>query len=143
MSDPFDLGRFLAAQAAMMPQVVAELEAGEKRSHWIWFVFPQMKGLGRSATAEFYGIGSVDEARAYLAHPVLGARLRECVGLLLGHAGKPLDRILGFPDDMKFRSSMTLFAVAAPEEPLFEQALEAFCQGERDANTLALVKERS
>jgi uncharacterized protein (DUF1810 family) len=139
MPDSYDLDRFLAAQAPMYPQVLAELSAGLKRSHWIWFIFPQMRGLGRSPAAEFYGIGSLAEAQAYLAHPVLGARLLECVRLMLAHAQTPIEQILGFPDDLKFRSSMTLFAAANPDEPLFHLALDAFCASQPDANTVALL----
>jgi uncharacterized protein (DUF1810 family) len=139
MSDPHDLPRFVAAQESEYSQVLAELRAGRKQSHWIWFIFPQLRGLGRSPTAEFYGIGSLAEARAYLAHPLLGARLRECVQEMLGHAETPLEAILGFPDNLKFRSSMTLFALAAPEEPLFRRALETFCGGNEDETTRTLL----
>jgi uncharacterized protein (DUF1810 family) len=139
MNDPHDLARFLSAQAPVYPQVLAELAAGRKQSHWIWFIFPQMKGLGRSPQAEFYGIASLAEAEAYLAHPVLGVRLRQCTGLVLACRGQFLEAILGFPDNLKFRSSMTLFAQAAPAEPLFAQALAAFCQSEPDSATLALL----
>ena len=108
-----DLGRFVAAQERVWPEVVAELGAGRKRTHWMWFVFPQVAGLGSSAMAQRYAIGSLDEARAYLAHPVLGARLREATRLVLRHRGTPAEAVLGPIDAMKFRSSMTLFAEAA------------------------------
>jgi uncharacterized protein (DUF1810 family) len=138
MSDPHDLQRFVTAQATVIDDVRVELRAGRKRSHWMWFVFPQLRGLGLSATAQHYGIASLDEARAYLAHPVLGERLRECVGLMLQVPEADAHAILGSPDDLKFRSCLTLFALAAPEEPLFKQALERFYAGEPDPRTLAL-----
>ncbi|MGB8259425.1 MAG: DUF1810 domain-containing protein [Terracidiphilus sp.] len=145
MNDPYDLGRFLSAQAPMYAQVVSELGAGRKHGHWIWFIFPQMKGLGSSPQSQFYGIGSLAEAEAYLAHPVLGPRLRECTRLVLACRGRSLADVLGFPDDLKFRSSMTLFAAAAPAaaEPLFREALTAFCGGEPDPATLALLCRKS
>lgn len=135
---PEGLERFVAAQATVWAQVVAELAAGAKRSHWMWFVFPQVAGLGGSAMAVRYAIGSLAEAQAYLAHPLLGARLREATGLMLRHAGTPPEAVLGGIDAMKFRSSMTLFE-AASAEALFGQALDAFFGGERDARTLALL----
>lgn len=138
MSDPHHLQRFVTAQATVIDDVRVELRAGRKRSHWMWFVFPQLRGLGLSATAQHYGIASLDEARAYLAHPVLGERLRECVGLMLQVPEADAHAILGSPDDLKFRSCLTLFALAAPEEPLFKQALERFYAGEPDPRTLAL-----
>ena len=112
MDDPFDLRRFVAAQDPVYETVLRELRAGRKTTHWIWFIFPQAKGLGRSPTSEYYGIASLDEARAYLAHPVLGPRLKECADLVLSHAGVPLEDILGALDAMKFRSSMSLFQAA-------------------------------
>ena len=135
-----DLGRFVAAQDRVWPEVVAELAAGRKRTHWMWFVFPQLAGLGSSPTAQRYAIGSLEEARAYLAHPLLGARLREAVRLMLGHAGTPAEAVLGSVDAMKLRSSMTLFAAAAPGEASFEEALAAFFGGEPDPRTLALLR---
>ena len=134
--DPFDLERFVQAQAGCWTQVTAELRAGAKRTHWMWFVFPQVAGLGHSAMAARYAISSLAEARAYAAHPVLGPRLRECVGLLLGLEGRSADDIFGWPDSAKLRSSLTLFERAVPGEPLFGQALERFFAGERDAATL-------
>jgi uncharacterized protein (DUF1810 family) len=137
--DPFDLDRFVTAQSRVYPTVLAELRAADKRSHWMWFVFPQLRELGRSSTALHYGIAGLDEARAYLAHPVLGARLRECCALLLA---APADRsahdILGSPDDLKLRSCATLFALAAPEEPLFRALLERYYAGQADPRTVAL-----
>jgi uncharacterized protein (DUF1810 family) len=137
--DPFDLDRFVAAQDAVYATVLAELRAGAKRSHWIWFVFPQVRGLGRSGTAHRYGISSLDEARAYLAHPVLGPRLRECAALLATHAGRSATEILGHPDDLKVRSSMTLFARAA-DDPVFGQVLDAFYDGQEDPATLEMLR---
>ncbi len=134
--DPFDLGRFVTAQDPIYATVLAELRAGAKRTHWIWFIFPQVRGLGRSATAQRYAISTLDEARAYLGHPVLGARLRECAGLLVVHAGRSATEILGHPDDLKVRSSMTLFARAG-QETVFGDVLEAFYDGQEDPATLA------
>ena len=114
-ADQFDLERFVTAQAAAFPAVLAELKAGRKRSHWMWFVFPQLRGLGHSAMATFYGIGSLHEARAYLSHPVLGPRLELCVRTLLEPENGSLHQIFGSPDDMKFQSSMTLFALATAD----------------------------
>ncbi len=136
--DVYDLQRFLDAQARPYANVLEELRAGEKTSHWMWFIFPQLKGLGSSFYANYFGIGSLAEARAYLAHAVLGARLRECVALVLAAAaaGRDVTLILGEIDALKFKSSMTLFALAAPDEPLFAQALDALYDGERDTQTL-------
>jgi len=138
MDDPHDLERFVTAQAGVIEGVRAELRAGRKASHWMWFVFPQLRSLGRSATALHYGIASLAEARAYLAHPVLGARLRECCTLMLQVPGRSAHDILGSPDDLKFRSCCTLFALAAPQEPLFRQCLERFYGGQEDERTVAL-----
>jgi uncharacterized protein (DUF1810 family) len=133
------LERFTAAQNPIWPRVVEELTEGAKRSHWMWFVFPQIEGLGQSPMSFRYAIASLDEARAYLAHPVLGPRLREAVTLMLAHAGRPPATILGGIDAVKFRSCLTLFAAADPAEPLFGQALDAFYAGVQDARTLALL----
>jgi uncharacterized protein (DUF1810 family) len=132
------LQRFVDAQDGVIESVRDELRAGRKRSHWMWFVFPQLKGLGASGTAQFYGIASLDEARAYLAHPVLGPRLRECCALMAAVPGRSAHEILGSPDDLKFRSCLTLFAAAAPQEALFREGLERFYGGEPDPRTLAL-----
>jgi uncharacterized protein (DUF1810 family) len=132
-----DLQRFIDAQAPVIDAVRAELEAGTKRTHWMWFIFPQLKMLGRSPTAKYYGIDSVHEARAYLDHPVLGGRLKDCTRAVLAHDDKSANAIFGTPDDLKFCSSMTLFKMAAPEEPLFQQALERFCKGQPDPLTVA------
>lgn len=140
VKDPFDLQRFVAAQAPVYRTVLAELRGGRKRSHWMWFVFPQMRRLGFSTMSQIYGIGSLGEARAYLAHPLLGTRLRECVEAVLTLGGRPLSEIFGSPDDMKFRSSMTLFARAAHDgDAVFQQAIDRCCHGQPDAATLALV----
>lgn len=139
MDDPHDLARFLAAQAPVYEQVLAELRAGRKRSHWMWFVFPQLRGLGTSPMAQRFGIASLAEARAYLAHPVLGARLRECCTLLLQVTGRSAHDILGSPDDLKLRSCLTLFALAAPDDVLFRRGLERFYGGEFDPRTVALA----
>lgn len=137
--ETFDLDRFVAAQEGVYDTVLAELRAGSKRTHWIWFVFPQVRGLGRSSTAQHYGISSLAEARAYLAHPVLGPRLRECARLLATHTGRSATQILGYPDDLKVRSSMTLFARAADDPADFRAVLDAFYGGEEDPATLDLL----
>jgi uncharacterized protein (DUF1810 family) len=137
MNDPFNLQRFVDAQAPVYAQVLAELRAGSKRSHWMWFVFPQIAGLGRSETARYFAIGSRDEAAAYLAHPILGTRLRECCRLTMSIEGRSAREIFGSPDDMKFRSSLTLFAKVAPQEAVFAAALQKFFNGEADELTLA------
>ena len=136
MSDPFNLERFVAAQNRVYATVLAELRAGQKRSHWIWFIFPQIKDLGRSATAERYAIGSRAEAAAYLTHPVLRPRLRECTSLVNEVNGRAIEEILGYPDDLKFRSSMTLFARVTEDNALFLAALQKYFHGEMDQSTL-------
>ncbi len=135
----FDLHRFVEAQAAIWPAALAELRAGRKQSHWMWFVFPQIAGLGRSPMAVHYAIRSVDEARAYLADPVLGARLREGVATMLAHGGRSAESILGGIDALKFRSSLTLFETVAAEPALFARALDVFYGGGRDERTLELL----
>lgn len=136
--DPYDLQRFVAAQAGVFDRALGELRDGRKRSHWMWFVFPQLKGLGRSPTAELYGIGSLDEATAYLEHPVLGPRLEAAVEAVQASGATSLRALFGAPDDLKFRSSMTLFSVAAPDGP-YQAALDRWCGGEADPQTLALL----
>jgi uncharacterized protein (DUF1810 family) len=139
--DPFDLERFVAAQAPVFDTVLAELRAGHKRSHWMWFVFPQLRGLGRSSTAMFYAIGSLDEARAYLAHGVLGPRLLLCSETVLRVGERSLRAIFGSPDDMKFGSAMTLFARATGTEgSVFHRALDRYCGGRMDERTLARLE---
>lgn len=139
MSDDSDLQRFVKAQAPVLQAVRAELAAGRKRSHWMWFVFPQLRGLGRSETARFYGLSGRQEALDYLQHPLLGPRLRECTAQVLAHRHLDLRTIFGTPDDLKFRSCMTLFAAVAPDEPLFGQALASFCGAQPDPQTVALL----
>jgi uncharacterized protein (DUF1810 family) len=136
---PEDLDRFVDAQDRVWPAVTAELAAGKKRSHWMWFVFPQLAGLGESPMAVRYALASVEEASAYLAHPLLAARLREAVELMLLHRDRDPADILGEVDAMKFRSSMSLFAAAAPDVPLFAEALSAFYAGAPDPATLELI----
>lgn len=138
MTDPFRLERFVAAQAPVLDDVVRELKAGRKTGHWMWFVFPQLAGLGRSETARFYALASLAEARAYVDHPTLGARLRDCTELVLA-SGAPVSCIFGAPDDLKFHSCMTLFAHAAPGEPLFTRALRDCFGGAEDAATVRLL----
>ncbi len=135
-----DLQRFVDAQAAVYETVITELRTGRKRSHWMWFIFPQHRALGRSAMAIRYGLASLSEARAYLSHPVLGPRLRECVdAMLAAPAELSAHAILGSPDDLKFRSSMTIFALAAPEDPGFRAAIDRFYEGALDDRTVDLV----
>lgn len=136
MDDPHDLQRFIAAQEPVFGAVTAELDAGRKRSHWMWFVFPQVAGLGFSPMAQRYAIASLDEARAYLAHPVLGGRLRRCTDLVVAARERDITAILGSPDDAKFRSCMTLFGRAAPGEARFQNALDRFFESRPDAATL-------
>jgi uncharacterized protein (DUF1810 family) len=130
------LSRFVEAQQSVYPAALAELRAGRKTSHWMWFVFPQIAGLGRSPMAQRYAIASLEEARAYLAHPVLGARLREAARVLTGLTGRSAREIFGDVDAMKLRSSMTLFARAAPQEPVFGEVLEQYFGGAEDDATV-------
>lgn len=133
------LERFVAAQAPVYAQVVAELEAGRKTSHWMWFIFPQLRGLGRSPTALHFGIEDLGEAKAYLRHPVLGPRLVECSRLVLAVEGRSATAIFGSPDDLKLRSAMTLFGRAAADEAVFAAVLETYYDGQEDPATLALL----
>lgn len=135
-SEPFDLQRFVDAQAGAYPRVLDELRAGRKRSHWIWFIFPQIAGLGSSPTAARYAIVSLDEARAYLHHDVLGPRLHECTRLVNAVPGRSIGEIFGSPDDMKVRSSMTLFAHASSDNGDFVELLTRYYDGEQDPLTL-------
>jgi len=139
MADPYVLERFVAAQAPVIDTVLDELTAGAKRSHWMWFVFPQLAGLGRSEVARFYGIASRDEALAYWRHPLLGPRLLQCCGLLRPHVALGLERVLGPVDALKLRSCLTLFERVAPEESLFGELIDNHCGGVRDPATLALL----
>lgn len=140
-NDPFGLDRFTAAQERVYGTVLSELRSGQKRSHWMWFIFPQVVGLGHSLTSVHYSMKSVAEARAYLEHPVLGARLVECSKTLLDVEGRSASAIFGYPDDMKLKSSMTLFASVA-EDPcsVFVQVLEKYFKGQRDSSTLEIIK---
>jgi uncharacterized protein (DUF1810 family) len=136
--DPFDLSRFVTVQSSIYARALAELGSGRKRSHWMWFVFPQIAGLGHSTMAVRYAIASLSEAKAYLAHHVLGLRLRECTSAVLAVEGGDAHAIFGSPDDLKFRSSMTLFA-QAEGRGLFERALQKFFAGQPDARTLEIL----
>lgn len=139
VADPFNLQRFVDAQADVYDRVRAELRAGAKRGHWIWFIFPQHSALGHSQTAKHFGIGSLDEARAYLAHPVLGPRLRECARLVSAVRGRTINAVFGSPDDLKVRSSMTLFAEATDDDADFTAVLGKYYGGEPDPRTLELL----
>jgi uncharacterized protein (DUF1810 family) len=139
MDDPYNLRRFVDAQQAVYETVCRELRQGRKESHWMWFIFPQIKGLGHSEMARKFAISSRDEAKAYLAHPVLGPRLRECTRIVADLEGKSVEDIFGYPDDMKFRSSMTLFAQTAKDNEIFRRCLEKYFQGEPDRLTLAAL----
>ncbi|HEU0222118.1 MAG TPA: DUF1810 domain-containing protein [Paracoccaceae bacterium] len=135
-----EFAHFLAAQSPVYATALAELRAGRKATHWMWFIFPQLQGLGASAMSRRFALGDLGEARAYLAHPVLGARLRECTAAVLDHRGqRTAHEIFSSPDDLKFRSSMTLFGLADPSEPLFRDALAHFYGGKPDPRTLALL----
>jgi len=140
MNDRYQLSRFEQAQAPVYEQVLAELREGHKRSHWMWFIFPQLAGLGHSAMAQRFAIASLDEAKAYLAHPVLGARLRECARLVLAVPDRSIHYIFGSPDDLKFRSCMTLFSRAAPAEPVFQQCLQKYFAGHGDPQSITLLR---
>ena len=134
------LAEFVMAQDAVYDDVRRELAAGRKETHWIWFIFPQVAGLGLSSMSQKFGLSSKADALAYLDHGILGPRLRECTELMLKLSNRSVDQILGYPDDLKFRSSMTLFAVAAPEEPIFEAAIERFFEGKHDPLTIKLLQ---
>jgi len=139
----WDLERFVQVQDSVMDDVLAELGRGQKQSHWMWFVFPQIRGLGRTLTSVRYALSSLDEAKAYLRHPVLGPRLKRCTELVLAaDPASTANDIFGWPDDMKFQSSMTIFALAADDPTLFEQALARFYGGEKDANTLRILGDK-
>ena len=140
-ADQFDLQRFVDAQHPVYDTVLAELRGGAKRSHWIWFVFPQLRGLGRSPTAAHYGIASLDEARAYLAHDVLGPRLAECTRLVLAIDGRSVEDIFGWPDNLKVRSSMTLFAHATDDNADFRGVLDKFYGGGEDPATVERLSQ--
>jgi len=141
MDDPHDLRRFFEAQSGVYDQALAELRGCRKATHWMWFIFPQIAGLGLSPTARRFAIRSLDEARAYLAHPVLGPRLKACAEAVAACEGRTAWEVFGSPDDVKFRSSMTLFERAAPDEPVFAQALAKYFGGARDPATLAMLDD--
>ena len=141
MEDPFDLNRFVEAQREDYSQALTEIRAGRKRSHWMWYIFPQFDGLGVSSTAQHFAIKSVEETKAYLAHPILGARLRECVDALLNLEGRTAEEIFGFPDVLKLKSSATLFAHMSPPGSSFHRVLEKYYRGEMDEKTLRLLGE--
>ena len=141
MSEAFDLDRFVSAQASAYDRALAEVRAGLKQSHWMWFVFPQYAGLGSSSTAAHYAIRSRAEAEAYLQHPVLGARLRECAEAACALKGRSARDVFGYPDDLKLRSSATLFASVSPPGSVFHRVLDAFFDGEADERTLGLLYE--
>jgi uncharacterized protein (DUF1810 family) len=135
-SDPYNLQRFIEAQDRCYERVCQELSEGYKQSHWMWFIFPQLKGLGYSAIANHYGISSLQEAEAYLQHPILGPRLRHCTDLVVRTEGRSVEQIFGDPDDLKFRSCMTLFASTAGDTAIFKDALHKFFAGKPDQLTL-------
>lgn len=137
--DPFDLGRFIEAQAKDYQRALAELRAGRKQTHWMWYVLPQLRGLGSSSMARFYGLGSAREAEAYLAHPVLGPRLRECVAAMNALDGKSAVQVLGEIDAAKFRSCVTLFRAVDPEDTAWSAALDTYFAGIPDERTLAML----
>lgn len=141
MTDVYNLQCFLDAQAHTYDTVLAELRSGRKSSHWIWFIFPQIKGLGRSGMAQQFAIGSLDEAKAYLQHPVLGPRLRACTQLVLDVNGRSAEEIFGYPDYLKFRSCMTLFMAAATDNALFKDALLKYFDGQHDQMTLDILAQ--
>ncbi|MHC5542491.1 DUF1810 domain-containing protein [Singulisphaera rosea] len=138
--DPYDLGRFVSAQVEDYEQALDEITRGRKTSHWMWYIFPQFDGLGMSSMSRRYSIKSLDEAKAYLAHPVLGPRLIKCVEAALGVEGRSAHDIFGSPDDMKLKSSATLFELVSPKGSIFEQLLDRYYQGGRDQQTLTLAK---
>ena len=141
--DPYELNRFISAQKEVYDRVLAELRDGLKRTHWMWFIFPQINGLGHSPTTRLYSIKSLDEARQYLSHPVLGNRLVESAEAVLAVSGRSASDIFGHPDDWKLQSSMTLFALVAEPGSVFERVLEKYYQGKRDAGTLQILGIRS
>lgn len=143
MEESAKFDQFVVAQTPVYDEVKRELTAGRKQSHWMWFIFPQIAGLGSSPYARRFGIASVSEARHYWEHPVLGERLRECTRLALNSPERDADRLFCYPDNLKFRSSMTLFALSAPEDPLFQTALDRFFEGKPDSRTLELAGQDS
>jgi len=140
VSDPFDLNRFVRAQEADYERALAEIRSGRKRSHWMWYIFPQFAGLGPSAMSQRYAINSLAEARAYLAHPILGPRLTEIADAVLNVQGRTAHEIFGSPDDLKLSSSATLFALVSPADSVFQRIIDKYFDGSRDEKTLALVR---
>jgi uncharacterized protein (DUF1810 family) len=138
--DPYNLQRFIAAQSPVCDQVLAELRAGRKRTHWMWFIFPQIAGLGSSPMAARYAISGRSEVVAYLGHPILGPRLSQCTGLVNQVSGRAIEEIFGYPDDLKFRLSITLFSTVAPDPAVFHAALDKYFAGQPDPATLALLE---
>ena len=139
--DPYDLNRFLRAQEGVYERALSELRRGQKRTHWMWFIFPQIDGLGYSPTAKRYPIKSIEETRQYLNHPVLGKRLLECTEAVVALKGGSVSEIFGYPDDLKFKSSMTLFEKIAGTGSVFSLALDRYCNSERDETTLSLLEK--
>ncbi|MDP6546928.1 MAG: DUF1810 domain-containing protein [Phycisphaerae bacterium] len=138
--DPFNLNRFTKAQESVYDRAMAELAGGQKRSHWMWFIFPQIEGLGHSSISRQYAIKSIEEAREYLKHPLLGARLSDCAEAVLGIDGRSASEVFGFPDDLKLRSSMTLFATISERGSAFALVLDKFFNGDQDERTLQLLR---
>lgn len=138
--DPFQLERFIQAQETVYQQALKELKNGKKKSHWIWYIFPQLEGLGHSATSKHYGIKSLEEAKEYLRHPVLGPRLLECCEAILAVKGRTAEDIFDFPDDMKLRSSMTLFASISPPDNMFLRVLQKYFDGGQDPKTIEILE---
>lgn len=136
---PHDLSRFVEAQSTIFEQALSEIRSGRKRSHWMWFIFPQFRGLGSSPTSQHFAISSLEEAEAYLRHPILGPRLQECVLALLALDKTTASEIFGYPDDLKLRSSATLFAHVSPRGSIFEQLLDKYFDGERDSRTIGFL----
>jgi uncharacterized protein (DUF1810 family) len=143
MKDPYRLQRFVDAQNSVYREVCSELRRGGKEGHWMWFVFPQLEGLGHSDTAKEFSISSIDEAAAYLTHPILGPRLLECTRLVNAIEGRSVHQIFGYPDDLKFYSSMTLFSHATSDNGIFMAALQKYCRGEFDSVTIKLLHRKS
>lgn len=141
INDNVDLSRFTTAQTSIYNSVLEELKSGRKRTHWIWYIFPQLDGLGHSTTSKHYAIRSIEEARQYLNHPVLGTRLLECAEAVLAIEGRPISEIFGYPDDLKLKSSMTLFAYVADPCSVFSRILDKYFNGERDTLTLQLLEK--
>jgi uncharacterized protein (DUF1810 family) len=139
--DPFNLNRFTSAQEGTYNRALAELKNGEKRTHWMWFIFPQIDGLGFSSTSKYYAIKSIEEAQHFLSHPVLGKRLLECAETVLAIEGRSVSEIFGYPDDMKLKSCMTLFVSVSDAHPVFVRVLDKYFNGENDARTLQLLEQ--